>query len=188
MPWDERLSAPSVCAGAQTGGKCWGLSTPLPPDPHSPMKIPALIPVKPKGLSVSHPLLNLIVSGSRCLPRGWVRSEIKGGKERSLCSQSPQLSGTHGRKAPLGAHSAILKNWKVSVVWEHNSEGLVWVFFARQGDPNPTGASFPVRLWRQLPPCPLWILTSLAAVTDLQPGLRKGDIHINIKESCSQAE
>lgn len=89
MPCGERVSALSFCAGAQTGGKCWGLNVPLPPTLHSPVKIPALIPVKPKGLSVSHPLQNLIVSSSRCLPRGWVRSEIKGGKERSLCSQSP---------------------------------------------------------------------------------------------------
>lgn len=55
-------------------------------------------------------------------------------------------------------------------------------FFASQGDPNITVVSSQIRLCRQLPCCLSLILASLAAVTDLQPGLRD----ISIKEGCMQ--
>lgn len=54
------------------------------------------------------------------------------------------------------------------------------IFFASLGDPNITGVSSQIMLWRQLPCCLSIILTSLAAITDLQPGLR----NIYIKQGC----
>lgn len=116
---------------------------------------------------------------SRCLPHTWVRSQIKGGKERSLCSQTPWCSGA---LAPhLDAHSVILKNWEVSVSGRRIQSSD---FFCQrsQGDPVISGVSSQIMLWRQLPCCLSWILTSLAAITDLQPGLR----NIHVEEGCSQ--
>lgn len=63
---------------------------------------------------------------SRCLPHTWVRSQIKGGKERSLCSQTPWCSGA---LAPhLDVHSVILKSWEVSVSGRRTQR----IFFARE--------------------------------------------------------
>lgn len=70
----------------------------------------------------------------RCLPHRWLRSQIKGGKEGSFCSQTPWCSDTSGALAPpLDAHSLILKSWEVSVVWEKSSEDF---FFSQSGWPK----------------------------------------------------
>lgn len=108
---------------------------------------------------------------SRCLPRRWIRSQMKGGKEGSLCSQTPQT--------PLGCSLCDPEN--LGSVCGLGAQ-LRGVFFASQGDPNITDVSSQIMLWKQLPRCLSLISTSLVAIADLQPGLR----NIYIKEGCSQ--
>lgn len=113
---------------------------------HSLLKIPALIPVKPKGLPLSRPLQNAAVRVSRCLPHGWIRSGIKGGNRRS--SQAPDawiLLGHLQSQILLGC--SLRDPGKLASVCGLGAH--LRRVFARQGD--LTGVSTPARLCRQLP-------------------------------------